>query len=63
LFQVYDFEIIVKLGKMNVGLDDMSIITNGEEPNNLEDNFPDANLFSFQILDHYFGGIVGVLST
>jgi hypothetical protein len=62
LFQEYDFEIIVKPRKLNVGPDHLSRITNGEEPNNLEENFPDANLFSVQIVDDYFVDIVGFLS-
>jgi hypothetical protein len=63
LFQEYDFEIIVKPGKLNAGPDHLSRITNGEEPKNLEENFPDANLFSIQIVDDYFADIVGFLST
>jgi hypothetical protein len=39
LFQEFDFEVIVKPGKLNVGLDHLSRVTNGEEPTNLEDNF------------------------
>ena len=31
-------------------------------PKNLEDNFPDANLFSIQIDDDYFVDIVGFFS-
>jgi hypothetical protein len=42
LFQEFDFEVIVKLGKMNSKPDHLSRVTNGEEPTNLEDNFPDA---------------------
>jgi hypothetical protein len=42
LFQEFDFEIIVKPGKLNAGPDHLSRVTNGEEPMNLEDNFPDA---------------------
>jgi hypothetical protein len=38
-------------------------ITNGEEPSNLEDNFPDAQLFSIQIVDEYFDDIIEFLST
>ena len=63
LFQEYDFEIIVKPRKLNVGPDHMSRITNGEEPGNLEENFLDANLFSVQIADDYFADIVGIFST
>jgi hypothetical protein len=46
LFHEFDFEVIVKPGKLIAGHDHMSRITNGEEPMNLEDNFPDAQLFS-----------------
>jgi hypothetical protein len=41
----------------------MSKITNGEEPNNLEDNFFDAQLFLVQIVDEYFYDIIEFLST
>jgi hypothetical protein len=63
LFQEYDFEIIVKPWKLNVGLDHLSIITNGEEPRNLEENFPYVDLFFVQIVDDYFADIIGFLST
>jgi hypothetical protein len=62
LFLEFDLEVIVKPGKMNVGLDHLSRVTNGEEPNNLEDNFPDAQLFSVQIVDEYFINIIEYLS-
>jgi hypothetical protein len=42
LFQELDFELIVKRGKLNVGPDHLSTITNGEEPMNIEEKFPDA---------------------
>jgi hypothetical protein len=42
LFQEFDFEVIFKPGKLNVGLDPLSRVTNGEEPINLEDNLLDA---------------------
>ena len=42
LFQEFDFEVIVKPGKLNAGPDHLSRVTNGEEPTNLEDNFPNA---------------------
>jgi hypothetical protein len=63
LFQEFDFEVIVKLGKLNAGPDHLSRVTNGEEPMNLEDNFPDAQLFSVQIADDYFTEIIQYLST
>jgi hypothetical protein len=42
LFQEFYFEVIVKPGKQNAGLDHLSRVTNGEKPTNLEDNFPKA---------------------
>jgi hypothetical protein len=58
LFQEFDFEVIVKPGKLNAGPDHLSRVTNGEEPTNLEDNSPDAQLFSVQIVDDYFIEII-----
>jgi hypothetical protein len=46
LFQEFDFEVIVKPGRLNAGLDHLSRITNGDEPSSLENNFPDAKRFS-----------------
>jgi hypothetical protein len=43
---------------MNVGPNNLSRVTNGEEPTNLEDNFPDAYLFSVQVVDEYFSDII-----
>jgi hypothetical protein len=54
LFQEFDFKVIVKPSKLNAGPDHLSRVTNGEEPMNFEDNFPDAQLFSVQIVDDYF---------
>ena len=63
LFQEYDFEIIVKLGKLNAGPDHISRIDSGEEPSNLEDNLLDAQLFSIQIADEYYADIIHFLTT
>jgi hypothetical protein len=63
LFQEFNFEVIVKLGKLNAGPYHLSRVTNGEEPTNLEDNFPDAQLFSVQVVDEYFVDIIEFLST
>jgi hypothetical protein len=63
LFQEYDFKVIVKLGKLNVGPDHLSRVTNGEETTNLEDKFPYAQLFLVQIVDDYFAEIIQYLIT
>jgi hypothetical protein len=62
LFQEFNFELRVKPRKMNAGHDRLSRVTNGEEPTNLEDNFPDAQLFSVQVVDEYFIDIIEYLS-
>jgi hypothetical protein len=38
----YDFEIVVKPGRMNKGPDHLSRLEHGEEPTSLEDTLPDA---------------------
>jgi hypothetical protein len=63
LFQEFDFKVIVKPEKLNAGPDHLSRVTNGEEPTNLEDNFPGAHLFSVQVADEYFANIIRYLST
>jgi hypothetical protein len=62
LFQEFDFEVIVKLGKLNARLNHLSRITNGEELTNLEDKFLDAHLFSVQVADEDFTDIIQYLS-
>jgi hypothetical protein len=42
LFQEYDFEIVVKPGRMNKGPDHLSRLEHGEEPTNLDDMLLDA---------------------
>jgi hypothetical protein len=58
LFQEFDFEVIVKPGKLNGRPDHLSRVMNGEEPTNLKDNFHDTQLFSIQIVDEYFADII-----
>ena len=62
LFLEYDFEIIVKLGRLNVGPDHLSRLESGEEPNSLEDHLLDAQLFAIQIVDDYFEDIIEFLT-
>jgi hypothetical protein len=63
LFQEYDFEVIVKPGKLNAGPDHLSHILSGEDAGNLDDSLPDAHLFAVQMVDDYFTDIVQFLST
>jgi hypothetical protein len=55
--------VIIKSEKLNAGPDHLSIITNGKEPTNLEDNFPNTQLFSIQFVDEYFANIIQYFST
>jgi hypothetical protein len=63
LFQEFDFEVIVKPRKRNARPYHLSRVTNGEEPTNLEEKFPNAQLFSVQIDDEYLFDIIEFLST
>jgi hypothetical protein len=54
---------VVNPGRLNVEPDHLSRITNGQEPSNLEENFPDEHLFLVQIVDEYFSDIIEILST
>jgi hypothetical protein len=63
LFQELYFELIVKQGKMNERPNHLSRVTNGEEPTNLEDKFPDEKLFLVHVVDEYFADVIELLST
>jgi hypothetical protein len=54
---------VVKPQILNAGPDHLSMITNGEEPSNLVENFLDAQLFSIHIVDEYFANIIEFFST
>ena len=61
LFQEFDFEIIVKPSRLNVGPYHLSRIEIGEEPKNIEDGFPDAQLFRVGMVDDYYEQIIQFL--
>jgi len=63
LFKEYDFKVIVKLEHLNVGSDHLSRIENGEEPTNLEDELPDAQLYAVSVADDHFEDIIHFLTT
>ena len=62
LFQEYEFEIMVKPGRMNKGPDHLSRLEHGEKPTSLEDTLPDAQLLAIRKFDDYFNEIVQFLS-
>jgi hypothetical protein len=63
LFQEYDFEIIVKPVRTNKGPDHLSRLEHGEEPTNLEDTLPNAQLLAIRNIDDHFAEIVQFQST
>jgi hypothetical protein len=63
LFQEYDFEIVVKPGRMNKGHDHLSRLEHGEEPTSLEDTLPYAQFLAIRRVDVHFIEIVQFLLT
>ena len=61
MFQEFDFEVIVKHGRLNVGPDHLSRIESGEEPNVLKDNFPNVQLFHITMFDDQYKDIIHFL--
>lgn len=62
LFQEYEFEVIVKLGRLNAGPDHLSWIKIGEDPTNLEERFLDVQLFAMCIVVNHFADIIHLLT-
>jgi len=58
IFHEYDFEVIVKTGWLNVGLDHLSRIENNEEPTNIDEGLPDTQLFVVRVVDEHFADII-----
>ena len=50
LFQEFEFEVIIRLGKLNVRPDHLSRIDTGEDPTRVEDDLPDAQLFRIEFV-------------
>ena len=53
----------MKPGRLNAGPDHLSRIDTGEEPSNLDDNLPNAQLFSIKIAYDYYADIIHFLTT
>ena len=45
LFQEFEFEVIIRPSKENVGPDHLSKVESGEDPTGIDDDLPDAHLF------------------
>ena len=63
MFQEFDFEIVVKPRWLNAGPNHLSHVLNGEEPTNIDDGLPDAQLFQVDIADDHYAPIIQFLST
>ena len=63
LFQEFDFEIIVKPGRLNSGLGHLLRLESGEEPIILDHSLPNAQLFAIEIIDDHYKYIVRLLIT
>jgi len=63
LFQEYEFEVVIKSGRINAGLDHLSQIETSEEPTNLEEGLLDAQLYAVRIADGHFEDIIHFLTT
>lgn len=57
LFQEYGFQVIVKSGCLNLGMDHLSWIEIGKEPTNLEEGLPNAKCFVVCVMDRHFEDI------
>eukprot|EP00253_Pinus_taeda_P001736 PITA_01736 len=62
VFEEYDFEVIVKPGRLNVGPNHLSRIETCEEPSSLEERLPDAQLFVVGIANAHFADIFHFLT-
>eukprot|EP00253_Pinus_taeda_P006002 PITA_06002 len=58
LFQEYDFEVIVKSRQLNARPDHLSRIETSEEPSNLEEGMPNAQLFAVCVANDYCADII-----
>ena len=50
LFQEFEFKVVVRPRKLNIGPDHLSRIDTGEEPIGVEDDVPDAHLFRIEVV-------------
>ena len=44
-FQEFEFEVVIRPGKANVGPDHLSRVKSSEDPTRIDDDLPDAHLF------------------
>ena len=52
----------MKMGLLNTGPNNLSRIETGEEPSNIEDELPDAQLFRIRMVDDHYEQIIQFLA-
>ena len=50
LFQEFEFEVVVRPGKLNIGPNHLSRIDTREEPTGVDDDLPHAHLFHIEVV-------------
>ena len=63
MFQEFDFEEVVKIGKHNIGLELFSILEFGEVEGTIDDNLPYAQRFCVDVVLDQFIDIVTYFTT
>ena len=63
LFQEFNFEVIVKPGILNMGLDHLSRLENGENGGSLDNHLTDADIFRVEAIPEYLDQIATYLTT
>jgi len=61
LFQEFEFDVVVRPGRENVGPDHLSRVETGEEAVGIEDELPDAHLFRIEAIPHGLADIAQFL--
>ena len=63
LFQEFDFEIVMKPGQLNTCPNHLYHFETKEEPTNIDDGFPNAQLFRVDIKNDHYAPIIHFLAT
>ena len=61
LFQEFEFEVIIQLGKENVGPNQLSRFESSEDPTGIDDDLPDAHLFKVEAIPTELAEIIQYL--
>lgn len=61
LFQEFTFEVIIKLGRLNVGLNNLSRLESRESGGSLDDQISDVDIFSTKEIPNYLEEITAFI--